>query len=74
MINQTQIFFYELIKLSDHVRNNILGILLNRVFSTLTQYNILSQNLKSKSLELIDKVIYSRINRTNQLSLVNFSN
>lgn len=65
-------------------RNKTFEISLERVESKLTQYNILSQEIgaanltevavKAKALELTYTALYSTINKTNQLSLVNFIN
>ncbi|MDY0052854.1 MAG: flagellar hook-associated protein 3, partial [Aliarcobacter sp.] len=65
-------------------KNKVFEVSLESVSSKLTQYNILSINLGSadlskvameaKSLELTYTALYSTINRTNQLSLVNFLN
>ncbi len=63
-------------------RNKVFEISLERVSSKLTQFNILSQEvgaadlakvaLESKALELTYTALYSTINKTNELSLVNF--
>jgi flagellar hook-associated protein 3 FlgL len=65
-------------------RNKVFEVSLERVSSKLTHYNILSQQIsavdlskvamEAKSLELTYTALYSTINRTNQLSLVNFLN
>jgi flagellar hook-associated protein 3 FlgL len=65
-------------------RNRVFEVSLERVSSKLTHYNILSQQIsavdlskvamEAKSLELTYTALYSTINRTNQLSLVNFLN
>lgn len=65
-------------------RNKVFEDSLERVNSKLTQYNILSQEIgaanltevavKAKALELTYTALYSTINKTNQLSLVNFIN
>lgn len=65
-------------------RNRVFEVSLERVSSKLTHYNILSQEIsavdlskvamEAKSLELTYTALYSTINRTNQLSLVNFLN
>lgn len=63
-------------------RNKVFEISLERVESKLTQYNIVSQEIgaadlteiavKAKALELTFTSLYSTINKTNELSLVNF--
>ncbi len=65
-------------------RNRAFEISLESVSSKLTQYNILSQEVgavdlskvavEAKALELTYTALYSTINKTNQLSLVNFLN
>lgn len=65
-------------------KNKVFEVSLERVTSKLTQYNVLSQELgaanltevavKAKALELTYTALYSTINKTNQLSLVNFLN
>jgi len=65
-------------------RNKVFEISLERVSSKLTQYDVLSQQLGSadlskvameaKALELTYTALYSTINKTNTLSLVNFLN
>lgn len=65
-------------------RNKAFEISLDAVSSKLTQYNILSQEIgavdlskvavEAKALELTYTALYSTINKTNQLSLVNFIN
>ena len=65
-------------------KNKVFEVSLERVSSKLTHYNILSQEIgaadlskvamESKALELTYTALYSTINRTNQLSLVNFLN
>ncbi len=63
-------------------RNKVFEISLERVSSKLTQFNILSQEIgaadlskvavEAKALELTYTALYSTINKTNELSLVNF--
>lgn len=63
-------------------RNKVFEISLERVSSKLAQYNILSHEVsgvdlskvavEAKALELTFTALYSTINRTNELSLVNF--
>lgn len=63
-------------------RNKVLEISLERVNSKLTQFNVLSQELgaadlgklaiETKALELTYTALYSTVNKTNQLSIVNF--
>ncbi len=63
-------------------RNKVFEVSLEKVSARLTHYNILSQELgaadlskvamEAKALELTYTALYSTINRTNQLSLVNF--
>lgn len=63
-------------------RNKVFEISLERVTSKLNQYNILSHEVggvdlsrvavEAKALELTYTALYSTINRTNELSLVNF--
>lgn len=63
-------------------KNKIFEIALEKVSSKLTQFNILSQEIgaadlgkvamEAKALELTYTALYSTINRTNELSLVNF--
>ncbi|MBU3015526.1 flagellar hook-associated protein FlgL [Poseidonibacter lekithochrous] len=63
-------------------KNQIFELSLERVSSKLTQYNILSQEIgavdlaavaiESKSLEITYTALYSTIQKTNELSLVNF--
>lgn len=63
-------------------RNKVFEISLERVSTKLTQYNILSQEVgaadlskvavEAKALELTYTALYSTINKTNELSLVNF--
>ena len=63
-------------------KNKMFELSLERVSSKLTQYNILSQEIgaadlaavaiESKSLELTYTALYSTIQKTNELSLVNF--
>ncbi len=63
-------------------RNKVFEISLERVSTKLTQYNILSQEVgaadlskvavEAKALELTFTALYSTINKTNELSLVNF--
>lgn len=65
-------------------RNKVFETAKERIDAKLTQFNILSQELgaanlteiaiKTKSLELTYTALYSTINKTNQLSLVNFIN
>uniref|UniRef100_UPI0040476195 flagellin N-terminal helical domain-containing protein n=1 Tax=Aliarcobacter sp. TaxID=2321116 RepID=UPI0040476195 len=65
-------------------RNKVFEASLERVSSKLTQYNIFAVELgavdlakvaiEAKSLELTYTALYSTINKTNQLSLVNFLN
>ena len=65
-------------------RNKVFEVSLEKVSARLTHYNILSQELgaadlskvamEAKALELTYTALYSTINRTNQLSLVNFLN
>lgn len=65
-------------------RNKVFEVSAERVSSKLTQFNILSQEIgaanltevavKAKALELTYTALYSTINKTNQLSLVNFIN
>lgn len=65
-------------------RNKVFEVSAERVNSKLTQFNILSQEIgaanltevavKAKALELTYTALYSTINKTNQLSLVNFIN
>ena len=65
-------------------KNRVFEVSLERVSSKLTQFNVLSQEIgaadlskvaiESKALELTYTALYSTINRTNQLSLVNFLN
>lgn len=65
-------------------RNKVFEVSLERITSKLTQYNILDQQvgaadltkvaMEAKALELTYTALYSTINRTNQLSLVNFMN
>ncbi|MDZ7819095.1 MAG: flagellar hook-associated protein FlgL [Aliarcobacter sp.] len=65
-------------------RNKVFEVSLDRISSQLTHYNILSQELgavdlskvamEAKALELTYTALYSTINKTNQLSLVNFMN
>ena len=63
-------------------KNQMFELSLERVSSKLTQYNILSQEIgavdlaavaiESKSLEITYTALYSTIQKTNELSLVNF--
>jgi len=63
-------------------RNQMFELSLERVTAKLTQYNILSQEIgaadlaavaiESKSLEITYTALYSTIQQTNELSLVNF--
>ncbi len=63
-------------------KNKMFELSLERVSAKLTQYNILSQEIgavdlakvaiESKSLELTYTALYSTIQKTNELSLVNF--
>lgn len=63
-------------------RNRVFEVSLERIESKLTQYNVLSQEIGAadlskvavevKALELTYTALYSTINKTNQLSLVNF--
>lgn len=65
-------------------KNKIFEVSLENLTSKITQYNVLSQELsasdyteialKAKALELTYTALYSTINKTNQLSLVNFLN
>lgn len=65
-------------------RNRVFEVAAERVTSKLTQFNILSQEIgaadltkvaiEAKALELTYTALYSTINKTNQLSLVNFIN
>jgi flagellar hook-associated protein 3 FlgL len=65
-------------------RNRVFEVSLEKISSKVTHYNILSQSIgaadlskvamESKALELTYTALYSTINRTNQLSLVNFLN
>ncbi len=65
-------------------KNRVFEVSLERVTSKLTQFNILSQKvgaaditkvaMEAKALELTYTALYSTINKTNQLSLVNFMN
>ncbi len=65
-------------------KNKVFEVSAERVNSKLTQFNILSQEIgaanltevavKAKALELTYTALYSTINKTNQLSLVNFIN
>jgi flagellar hook-associated protein 3 FlgL len=65
-------------------RNKLFENALDNVTSKLTQYDILSQNIggadltkvavEAKALELTFTALYSTINKTSQLSLVNFMN
>ena len=78
------IWFYKCCSCGTWGRNKTFEISLERVESKLTQYNILSQEIgaanltevavKAKALELTYTALYSTINKTNQLSLVNFIN
>lgn len=63
-------------------RNRVFEVSLERVSSKLTQFNVLSNEIgaadlskvaiEAKALELTYTALYSTINRTSQLSLVNF--
>ncbi len=65
-------------------KNKVFEVSLERITSKLTQYNILDKQIgaadltkvamEAKALELTYTALYSTINRTNQLSLVNFLN
>ncbi|QKF68046.1 distal flagellar hook-filament junction protein [Arcobacter venerupis] len=65
-------------------RNKLFENALDNISSKLTQYDILSQNIggadmtkvavEAKALELTYTALYSTINKTSQLSLVNFMN
>ncbi len=65
-------------------RNRVFEVSLERVSSKLTQFNVLSTEIgaadlskvaiEAKALELTYTALYSTINKTNQLSLVNFIN
>lgn len=65
-------------------KNQMFELSLERVTAKLTQYNILSQEIgavdlaevaiESKNLELTYTALYSTIQKTNELSLVNFLN
>lgn len=65
-------------------KNKIFEVSLENLTSKITQFDILSQELsasdytevalKAKALELTYTALYSTINKTNQLSLVNFLN
>lgn len=65
-------------------KNKVFEVSLERITSKLTQYNILDKQIgaadltkvamEAKALELTYTALYSTINKTNQLSLVNFLN
>lgn len=65
-------------------KNQVFEFSLERINSKLTQYNVLSEEIsgadltkvamQAKALELTYTALYSTINKTNQLSLVNFLN